>query len=281
MKVGKFELIPIEAGRFGLDGGAMFGIVPKVLWERSNPADEKNRIELTTRCLLLKNDERRILIDTGVGEFWDDKFTSIYKIDHSKFNLLSELGKKGIEKEDVTDVILTHLHFDHTGGSVLKENEKFYPTFPNAKYFIQKKHFEWATNPCEKDQASFIGNRFIPLKEEGVLTQLEGEFEFDEGIQSIVINGHTFAQQMVKISDDDNTILYCADLLPFYSHILLPYIMAYDLAPLTTLKEKKIILESAAKNKWILFFEHDPEIMAATVSKTKSGYVVDETFSEL
>lgn len=281
MKIGKYELILIETGRLGLDGGAMFGVVPKALWNRTNPADDANRIELTTRNLLLKSDEKLILIDTGIGEQWDEKFTKIYNVDHSQFTLVDELKKKGITADQITDVILTHLHFDHTGGSTIKEGEKIIPTFPNATYHVQKKHYEWAVKPSEKDRGSFVADRFVPLHKHGVLNLLDNQLEFDDNISFILIDGHTFSQQMVKISDDSNTLVFCADLLPLSSHIPLPYIMAYDLQPLKTLEEKKKFLPQAVEENWLLFFEHDPEIAAATVTQSLNGIGVNEFYEEL
>ncbi len=259
----------------------MFGVVPKTLWQKTNPADELNRVKLSTRNLLLISDDKIILIDTGIGEYWDDKFTKIYGVDHSMHSLTAGFKKNGIEAGDITDVILTHLHFDHTGGSVTRENNKFLPAFPKATYHVQKKHFDWANNPSEKDRASFIRERFIPLFEEGVLNLIDNKNEFDENISFMLIDGHTIAQQMVKISDGSETLLYCADLMPFASHIRIPYIMAYDINPLKTLEEKKTILPQAAEKEWKLFFEHDPEITAATVERSQNGFVIKNALYEL
>ncbi|MBN1301582.1 MAG: MBL fold metallo-hydrolase [Melioribacteraceae bacterium] len=280
MRIGNYNIYVIESGRIGLDGGAMFGVVPKTIWQRSNPADDKNRIELTTRNLVLSSGSKNILIDTGIGQFWDEKFADIYKIDHSKFSLLDELGKINLTANQITDVILTHLHFDHTGGSVVPENNKYLPAFPNATYHVQKEHFEWACNPTEKDKGSFVKTRFMPLMDEGVLNLLIGT-GFDDNISFIIVNGHTFAQQMVKISDGSETILYCADLMPFHTHIPLPYIMAYDIQPLKTLREKKDILYKAVEENWKLIFEHDPFVAGATIKITEKGFSADQKFEVL
>jgi glyoxylase-like metal-dependent hydrolase (beta-lactamase superfamily II) len=281
MEIGNYKLTSIETGRIGLDGGAMYGVVPKVLWERSNPADEKNRVELTTRQLVLQSDSKNILIDTGIGEYWDEKFTKIYKVDHTEFNLLPALESIDLKADDITDVILTHLHFDHTGGSTVLEGEKWRPAFPNAKYHVQKKHFDWAVNPSDKDRASFVNDRFVPLREEGILNLINDETEFDDNISFILIDGHTFSQQMVKISDGNETLLYCADLMPFHTHINIPYIMAYDLQPLKTLEEKKRILPIAAEENWKLFFEHDPDVAAITINNNNNSFTVNEVFNKI
>ena len=281
MKIGKYELITVETGRFRLDGGAMFGVIPKPLWEISHPADELNRIELVSRNLILKSDSKTILVDTGIGQGWDEKFTRIYQVDHSEFALIESINKLGFKPEDITDVILTHLHFDHTGGSTYFKEGKWHPTFPNAKYYVQKHHYDWAQKPSEKDRASFIVNRYQPLREMGLLHFNQGKEFFDDEIELLPINGHTFSQQMVKISDTSNTVLYCADLFPFATHIPIPYVMGYDLQPLLTIEEKKSILKSATDNEWHLIFEHDPVNVAAKISKNDKGYMVKEFLTEL
>ena len=277
MKVGKYKLSIIESGSFGLDGGAMFGIIPKPLWQKTNLADDANRVRLTTRNLLLESDSKKILIDTGMGDKWDDKSKNIYAVDE-KLSMDSALSGKGLKSDEITDVILTHLHFDHTGGSTIKVNGKLQPAFPNAKYYVQKQNFEWAVNPSDRDKGSYIKENFQPLMEEGVLHLIDGNKNFDDEIEFFVINGHTFGQQMVKISDGKNTFIFCSDLIPFYSHIPLHYIMGYDLQPLVTLQEKKKYLKIAVEENWKLFFGHDPEIAFATVKKFGEGYLVDEKF---
>lgn len=279
MKIGKYLLFDIKSGYFGLDGGAMFGIIPKPLWEKTNPADEVNRVTLATRNLLLVSDTRKILIDTGMGNKWDEKSLNIYRI-NSEFSLEQALAQKGFSPSDITDVILTHLHFDHTGGSTKIEKGIIVPTFPNAKYYVQKQNFDWAMNPSERDKGSYLKENFEPLASEGILNLLTNT-EFDDNITFEIINGHTFGQQMVKISDGINTVLYCADLLPFVSHIRLPYIMAYDLQPLVTLSEKKKFLKQALEENWILYFGHDPEFAAVTLKHTEKGITHDKTFIDL
>lgn len=280
MKIGKYTLHEVRSGYIGLDGGAMFGVVPKPLWEKTNPADEQNRVTLSTRCLLLKSSGKNILIDTGIGGFWEDKFKQIYRVEYKSL-LETSLEENGIKPEEISDVILTHLHFDHTGGSTKLSDGKWIPAFPNAKYHVQKKHFEWAINPSERDKASFVQNRFMPLIEHGVLNFIDGENSFDDEIEFIIINGHTPGQQMVKISDTSNTLLYCGDLMPFSSHIPVPYVMGYDLQPIVTVEEKKKILPRAAAEGWKLYFEHDPYFAMATVAKSDKGFTAKEKFELL
>jgi glyoxylase-like metal-dependent hydrolase (beta-lactamase superfamily II) len=280
MQIGKYKLKTILSGYFCLDGGAMFGIIPKPLWEKTNPADELNRIKLSTRNLLLISDDKKILIDTGMGNKWDEKSKNIYSID-SSLNLDLALKRNGIKPDEITDVLLTHLHFDHTGGSTKNENGTLIPSFPNAKYFVQKKNFEWAMNPSERDKGSYIKESFEPLVKEGVLNLIDGEIDFDNNISFRIINGHTFGQQMIKISDSSNTILYCADLLPFISQIRIPYIMGYDLQPLVTVQEKKKYLQLAADENWKIYFGHDPEYAMATVKHSEKGIVQDNGFKDL
>lgn len=280
MQIGKYTLKTILSGFIGLDGGAMFGIIPKPLWEKTNPADEQNRVTLATRNLLLISDDKKILIDTGMGNKWDDKSKNIYNL-NPKLDLEHKLKLLGIKSEEITDVLLTHLHFDHTGGSTKFENGKLIPAFPNAKYLVQKKNFEWAMNPSDRDKGSYIKDNFEPLVKEGVLTLIDGEIDFDENISFKIINGHTFSQQMIKISDSSNTVLYCADLIPFVSQIRIPYIMGYDLQPMVTVQEKKKYLQLAADENWYFYFGHDPQFAAATVKHTEKGIVQDKPFLDI
>jgi len=277
MKIGKYKLSIIESGYLGLDGGAMFGIVPKPLWEKSNPSDESNRIRLSTRHLLLENGNRKIIIDTGIGNKWDEKMKSIYAVDEN-YSMNSALSKVGLNTEDITDVILTHLHFDHTGGSTIENDGKLEPAFPNAKYYVQKQNYNWGINPSQRDKGSYLIENFKPLSEEGVLNFINGNESFDDEIEFIVVNGHTFGQQMVKVSDGNNTILFCADLIPTVSHIPFPYIMGYDLQPLVTLEEKKKYLKIAIDENWKLFFGHDPEVALASLKIFRDGYIADKKF---
>lgn len=280
MKIGKYTLHTINTGYFGLDGGAMFGIIPRPLWQKTNPPDEANRIKLATRNIILINGDRKILIDTGMGNKWSEKLKNIYAVDQSD-SLEESLTKLNLKPSDITDIILTHLHFDHTGGSTKIENGKIVPTFPNAKYYVQKKNYEWAVNPSERDRGSYLKDSFQPLMNEGVLNFIDGEEKFDDEIELLIFNGHTFAQQLIKISDSSNTIFYCGDLFPTTSHIPLPYVMGYDLQPLVTIEEKKKILAKAIEGNWKLLFEHDPETVIASVIKDEKGYRADEKKNEL
>lgn len=270
LKVGSYAIHRIDAGRFRLDGGAMFGVVPKVLWEKRKPADEKNRIAMATMLVLLDDGRRRILIDTGIGQKNDPKFEAIYAVDHSQFNLMGSLEAHGYSADSITDVILTHLHFDHAGGATrLNGKEQVLPTFPNATYYVQEKQWTWALSPSERDRASFLPENFVPLKEAGQLELLNGEMELFPGVRVIPIHGHTPGQQMVLVEGTNRSFLFAGDLLPTPAHVPLAWIMSYDLHPLTTLEEKKIYLERAASENWLVFFEHDPEIYCATIRKTE------------
>jgi glyoxylase-like metal-dependent hydrolase (beta-lactamase superfamily II) len=275
MQIGSYQLHSIETGRFGLDGGSMFGVVPKPLWEKSNPPDEKNRILLAARSLLLVGDGRKILIDVGNGNKYNEKLRAIYNFDNSRHDLVSSLGGRGISPGDITDVVLTHLHFDHAGGSTIRENGTVKPAFPNARYYVQREHWEAANKPTERDRASFFPDDFLPLDHHGVLHFTEGEGEVLPGISVRTVHGHTSALQCPVISDGKTTVFYCADLMPTTSHIQLPWIMAYDLRPLVTLEEKRTILNEAVEEEWILFFEHDPHTEAVTLKKTEKGVVMD------
>jgi len=281
MKIGEYELFVLTSGDLLLDGGAMHGVVPKTLWEKTSPADEKNRIKLVTRHLLLVSDTKKILIDTGSGVNWDEKFIKIFNIDYSRYSLFTELKKLNINTDEITDVIITHLHFDHIGGAVIFENGKPIPAFSNATYHVQKKQYEWGLNPSERDRASYFKERYVTLNNEGVLKQYDGNFDFDDNISFLEVNGHTPSQQLIKITDSSSTLLYCADLIPLASHIKLPYIMGYDLLPLVTLSEKKKLLKQATDENWHLFFEHDPYLAAATIKLGERGYELDKTFGTL
>ena len=287
LKIGPFEICPIPTGIFGLDGGAMFGTVPKVLWEKSNPADEKNRILMEARALLLKAPGQNILIDTGngkdfVAKYGDKlgtKFAEMYNIDDSGPSLLKSLHHFGVQPEDIQHVVLTHLHFDHAGGSTTAKDGKLVPTFANAKYWVQKENLNTATKPNLRERASYYPANFQPLIDSGVLNLLEGPTEnFLPGISALVSHGHTVGQQSIRVSDGKTTLLYCGDLVPTSSHVRTPWLMGYDLNPLLLMEEKQKYLGEAAMQSWYLFFEHDPYCDAALIETNGSDFAVKTRF---
>lgn len=272
-RIGPYTLHTIESGKFRLDGGAMFGVVPRVLWERKIRPDERNRIPLHMRCLLIVGNGRVILVDNGIGNKYDQKFKDIYAIEDETVNLENSLHKAGFDFSDITDVILTHLHFDHCGGSTRREGEKVEVVFDRARFHVQRAHWEWAKKPNPRERASFLAENIDPLERSGQLNLLDGTGELLPGIELLTVNGHTRAQQLVKISIYDRTLIYAADLLPTNAHIQLPWVMAYDVEPLVTMEEKSDFIEKAVASKWDLFFEHDPEIVVASLKK-ENGRVV-------
>ncbi|MCI0472731.1 MAG: MBL fold metallo-hydrolase [Ignavibacteria bacterium] len=280
MKIGDYKIHSIQAGLFKLDGGAMFGVVPKVLWNRTNPSDDSNRIEMCTRVMLLDNGKRKILVDTGIGYKMSKKLNEIYAIDYSAYTLEGELAKLGIKPADITDVILTHLHFDHAGGATKHDEiRKLVSAFQNAKYYVQEKHLDWALNPSDRDRASFFPDTFEPLLNEKRLYTVNDEFRFDEFITLLPLNGHTRFMQMVKVADENSGIYYLADLIPMASHVPLPYIMGYDLFPLITLEEKRKYLNEICEKNYTVFFEHDPYVEAGKVGFESNAYFIREKFS--
>ena len=273
MVIGDYQLYTIQTGLFRLDGGAMFGVVPKPLWQRTNPPDESNRIDMCMRSLLIIGNGKKIIVDNGVGYKMSNKLNEIYGVDHSVYTLEGELAKHNITPEDITDVLMTHLHFDHAGGSTKRnENKELVLSFPNAVHHLQKKHWEWGQNPSERDKASFMLENYDLIKEKGMLKLYEGESKFDDVISFLPVNGHTPMMQLIKIKDDSNTLLFTADLFPMTSHIPLPYIMGYDLFPLTTLDEKKKFLPQIVNENWTLFFEHDAFTETCRVEQTEHGF---------
>jgi len=280
MKIANYEISIIETGFVSLDGGAMFGVVPKPLWSKSNPADELNRIILAMRLMIIKSDDRLIITDTGVGKKMNEKLSKIYNVDHTKHDLINGLTEKNINPADITDVIVTHMHFDHIGGATyLDDKNDLQLTFPNATHHVQKKHWDWGMNPSEKDGASFMKENYVPIQDHGKLNLIDGPGELFPGIEMVVLNGHTPAMQAPKINDGKNTLFYCADLFPTATHIPLPYIMGYDVEPMKTLAEKKDILPQAVEENWTLLFEHDPYNTAGKVEQTERGFKLGEIVS--
>lgn len=274
------NLYTIATGRFKLDGGAMFGVVPKTLWNRTNPADSDNRIDMAMRCLLVEEGDRLVLIDNGIGEQHDSKFKQIYALDNEGW-LDRELASHGFSRADVTDLVLTHLHFDHCGGtSRLNESTGLYePQFPNATLWLQRSHLEWATHPNDREKASFLPRNVQPIAASGQLKLLDGDTQLFPGFDLRVVNGHTEAQQLPVLQYKGRTILYAADLFPTYGHIPLPYVMGYDTRPLLTLEERNRFLPWLAENQVVIYYEHDPLNECGTVMKNEKGaYVSGETF---
>jgi glyoxylase-like metal-dependent hydrolase (beta-lactamase superfamily II) len=267
----------IDTGFFKLDGGAMFGVVPKTLWNRHNPADEKNLCTWAMRCLLIENGGKLILIDTGLGNKQDQKFFGHYDL-HGDATLVSSIRNRGYDVTDITDVILTHLHFDHVGGAVQysQDRSQLLPTFPNAVYWSNEAHWEWAVNPNPREKASFLKENILPLKESGQLKFIEKDQSPFSYIDFIHVDGHTEQMMLPVIHYKDQKIIYAADLLPSSHHIPLAWIMSYDMRPLVTMQEKQEVLQQAATEKHIIVFEHDPVFEAAVVEQTEKGIAIRE-----
>lgn len=274
------KLYTIDTGYFKLDGGAMFGVVPKSIWNKLNPADENNLCTWALRCLLIEEGNKLILIDTGNGTKQDAKFWSHYYL-HGEDTLDKSLAKHGFSADDITDVVLTHLHFDHCGGAINIENGKLVPAFKNATYWSNEKHWKWAVYPNDREKASFLKENILPMEECGRL-----KFQDTNTPQSPIIpeltygyvNGHTEAMMIPHIHYNGRTIVYMADLLPSAAHIPIPYVMGYDMFPLTTMQEKKAFLKEAMEKNYVLFFEHDPKIECCTLQQTEKGIRMKESF---
>ena len=273
IRIGPYTIDVLETGRFALDGGAMFGVVPKPLWERAyTQPDARNRIPMAAKALLLRSESQTIVVDTGNSPFMHSKLLDIYGVDFGTYNIEQSLNKLGVRVEDVTDVILTHLHFDHAGGAVTQNAAgESVPRFPNAWYHVQKEHFDWATEPTEKDRASFFPEMYLPLIEHGRLQFLDGPGEIFPMVHLDLTFGHTSALQTVRISDGSQTVYYPADLMPTGAHIGIVYGMGYDNFPLTTMAEKKHVLPMIIDEQWIVVFEHDALRQAAGIIMGEKG----------
>jgi len=273
------KLHTVDTGFFKLDGGAMFGVVPKTIWNKTNPADENNLCTWAMRCLLVEDGNRLILIDTGIGDKQDAKFFSYYYL-HGDASLNSSLAKLGFTADDITDVFLTHLHFDHVGGAVKRSGEQLVPTFKNAAYWSNQQHWDWAVNPNDREKASFFKENILPIQESGQLKFVDSkdDVQFMSGFDVRFVYGHTDAMMLPLISYKGKKILYMADLLPSVGHLPLPYVMAYDMFPLKTLGEKKIFLSEALEKEYILYFEHDPVNECCTLQQTERGIRIKDTF---
>jgi glyoxylase-like metal-dependent hydrolase (beta-lactamase superfamily II) len=272
-------LYTINTGYFKLDGGAMFGVVPKSIWSKLNPPDGNNMCNWAMRCLLIEDEGRLILIDNGMGNKQDEKFFGYYYLNGND-SLDRSLAKYGFSKNDITDVFLTHLHFDHCGGSIEKAGDKLLPAFKNATYWSNEKHWEWAIHPNDREKASFLKENILPIKESGQLKFIEviDGTSFSKNFELRFVSGHTESMMLPQIKYKEKTIIFMADLLPSAAHIPISYIMAYDTRPLETMKEKKSFLEEAQVNDYYLFFEHDPEIECCNLQLTEKGIRRKDTF---
>jgi len=278
---GGYKIATIETGTFRLDGGAMFGVVPFPLWSKLHIPDERQRVRLAARVMLLQGHGKIILVDVGNGNKYSEKLLDIYNIEHKTGELERGLLEYGIRPENVTDVILTHFHFDHAGGCTKMSGGRPVPVFPHAKYYIQKEHSRWSENPTEKDRASFFEADYVPLREAGSLIEISGDIELLPSIFVKRTYGHTIALQTITIKSDGADLLYVSDLIPTSVHLPLPYIMAYDLQPLQTLKEKREVLERVASEGSYIVFEHDPIVVASTVERTDRGIKLGRSFRSL
>lgn len=280
LSLGPFHLYEIETGRFRLDGGAMFGVVPKTLWSRHIDVDENNRIPMAMRCLLIKSENtgKIYLIDNGSGTKFSKKLEDIYQIDHEHSNLLNSLDYHGFKPEDITDIIFTHLHFDHCGGTTYyDEDGNLAHTFPNATYHVTRKHLETATHPNEREKASFLADNINPIADWDKLNVVEERHEYEDGLDAIPVSGHTISQQLPRISAEEKTIIFMADLLPTHVHLPLPWVMGYDMYPVQTLDEKEKFLDQAIEEDWYLFLEHDADEQVITAKKENGKYAVSDT----
>ena len=279
------KLYPIECGNFKLDGGAMFGVVPKTIWNKTNPADHNNLIDLAARCLLIENGDRLILIDTGMGNKQSEKFFSYYSL-WGNHTLDASLAQHGFHRNQITDVFMTHLHFDHCGGCVNWNDSKtgYELAFKNAKFWTNQNHWEWATQPNIREKASFLSENILPIIESGQLNYIESTNAFlakstEMDFEIFYVNGHTEKMMLPKIQYQDKTIVFCADLIPTAGHLPLPYVMGYDTRPLLTMPEKALFLNAAADNNYYLFLEHDAHNQIITVEKTEKGIRLNELFT--
>jgi glyoxylase-like metal-dependent hydrolase (beta-lactamase superfamily II) len=272
------KIYPIETGNFKLDGGAMFGVVPKTIWQKTNPADSNNLIDMSMRSMLIEDGNRLILIDTGLGAKQSNKFYSYYYL-FGDFSLNSSLAKHGFHRDDVTDVFLTHLHFDHCGGAIEWNADRtiLQPVFKNAKFWSNEKHWDWAVEPNPREKASFLKENINPIKESGQLNFIDNNYKDQVGFDVLFMDGHTEKQMLPMISYQGKTIVFMADLLPTIGHIPLPYVMGYDTRPLLTIKEKAAFLNEAADKEYYLFLEHDAYNELCTVKHTEKGVRLKNT----
>lgn len=277
MKLGAFEIYPVTDGRFRLDGGAMFGVVPKTLWQKCCPADELNRIPLSLTCLLIKAQGKHVLVDTGLGDKEDEKFYSMFAVERTP-TLQQSLKHLGLSRDDIHLVVNTHLHFDHAGGNTAADGSSAVtPAFPKATYYVQQGEYEDAIQANERTRASYRRDNFTPVADANQWAFLQGDTELLPGVTAVVTTGHTRCHQSVKLESEGRVAFFLGDLIPTVSHLPLPYIMGYDLNPVQTLDSKRRVLDRACEEQWLLIFEHDPLVQAGYVSKNVDGkYVLQE-----
>lgn len=271
------KLTTIDTGLFKLDGGAMFGVVPKVIWNKLNPSDENNLCTWAMRCLLIEDGNQLILIDTGMGNKQSDKFFGYYEPSFTP-TLQNSIENAGYSMKDITDVILTHLHFDHCGAAISKKDDQLYTTFPNAIYWSNEEHWQTATIPNAREKASFLKENILPIQESGQLKFATESTIINEHISLKFVDGHTEGMMIPSIKYKNNTIVYMADLIPSSAHIPIPYVMSYDMNPLLTMNERELFLKDAISNNHILFFEHDPITECCTLEQTERGIRAKEKF---
>ena len=276
-RIGRWKVHALETGDFRLDGGAMMGSVPRVLWEETNPPDELNRIDLSLRCLLLDDGDRKVLVETGMGNKFDKKFRNMFCVEQTENPLTDCLSKLGYTTDDITDVVLTLLHFDHAGGATAKNFKgEVVPMFERATYHVSLTNWSAGMSPSPRDRASYLKINFEPLEKHRVLQLVSDNATILDGISTYSVNGHTTGQQLVKVSDGGQTLVFCSDLIPLRSHLKLPWIMGYDLNAALSLSEKTAFLEEAHRNDWWLFFYHDPKTVAVKIDKDEKYYKVKQ-----
>lgn len=281
LTLGGWQVHTLETGALWLDGGSMFGSVPRPLWSRTNPPDDRNRIRLAMRCLLLEGEGRRVLVDDGIGDKFSARFGEVYRVELEPHTLEHSLAALGLGVADVTDVLLTHLHFDHAGGSTRREGERLVPRLPRARYYVQRKNWENARLPNPRERASYLPENYVPLMDAGVLTLWDGPQAPWPGIELFTADGHTRGQQLVRVSGPEGVLYFVADLIPTRSHVRIPYVMGYDVAAIETMAEKRELLARACRERAWICLEHDPEVALARPVEDGDDFAWDETRTAL